>query len=559
MFKKFQEAVGIEIGDGLIKAVFIRSHATENQLIAYEAAKVNFIEGRDGLIKAIKEVLEKIPLNPKKHKINISVSGESVVVRDIHWPQMSDVEIKKALQFEVERQVHFKLDEIVFDYYSVLDKTVAETKTRVVLIAAKKNLIDNYTTLITDSGYISGFVEVDTFSLMNCFYASGPQLDPAKTVAIINVGLEVTNIDIIKGKIVGLTKDAFVAWNNLIDALPENIELDFNNISNLKGLSGSDDIYELCSFIMNALSNQISRTIEFFESQGQDSVSEIFLSGRIALFKNLDKYLESVLGLKITLWNPLSNIKLSVPVTKRKEIEDNSLMLALCVGLACWRHFYIDLSVKKAEVKKNVFEQFISKYKEFFQVAGIFIFFLLSVWVVLFSQIKIKNVNRLRLERQNQQVIQVLRDIDQLKEGRKKLEGHMTVVQALFSHRILWSRTLYEISRCVPENLWITDLAFADLRPEELAQTSFALNILKELTSATLSGFEGKSKLMVIFIKGQVYAPTNDQMLSVLNKFINDMKDNERFGNDFKNVELIRTYHQKVVESNVMRFEMECF
>ena len=72
-----------------------------------------------GIINAVQHVLNELGVNKKKHKVNISVSGESVMVRDIHWPQMTDEEIRKALKFEVERQVHYKAEEIVFDYYSI--------------------------------------------------------------------------------------------------------------------------------------------------------------------------------------------------------------------------------------------------------------------------------------------------------------------------------------------------------------------------------------------------------------------------------------------------------
>ena len=179
MFKKARKSIGLEIGDGLVKAMCIRSTPKENKLLGFEMVTVNFREGRQGIVNAMIEVLKRLNLK-KKDKINISVSGESVMVRDIHWPQMSDEEIRKALKFEVERQVHYKTDEIVFDYYSVIDKSIADTKTRVVLVAAKKDLIENYSSLVESAGYKCGFVEVDTFSLLNCFYVNGPEVPADK-------------------------------------------------------------------------------------------------------------------------------------------------------------------------------------------------------------------------------------------------------------------------------------------------------------------------------------------------------------------------------------------
>ena len=558
-FKKDRGSVGLEIGDGLVKAMYIQSSDKENKLLGFEVAKVNFREGRNGIIKAIKEVLSKLPINPKKCRVNISVSGESVVVRDIHWPQMSEEEIKKALKFEVERQVHYKMEEIVFDYYSVLDKSVAETKTRVVLIAAKKDLIENYASLVTESGYNCGFVEVDTFSLLNCFYLNGPEVKAEKTIAIINVGEEVTNIDIVKGKIVGLTKDAFVAWNNLMDALPDNFQLDFSNIAVLKGMLGSDDIYELCSFIMNALSNQIRRTIEFFEGQGQDTVDEIFLCGKVAMFKNLDKHLQEVLGLKVTLWDPISKITFDPKLFKKNSPKENSLMLALCTGLAAYRCFNINLFAGAPSAKQGKVRQLVSQYREFLNAGVIFVFILFGLWLTLLSQIKIKEANQKKLAKENEKILKIVQDVEDLKKGRQMLKGHVLVAKALFSRRVLWSQKLYEISKCVPADVWIIDLALEDLLSKKESLADSLLNTLSNLSDNIVQQDDKDRKNRVVFIKGIVYSDSNDKMLSVINKFISNLNNNRTFNEDFKHVELIRTYNRKVLETDVMQFEVECF
>lgn len=556
MFQKQKNAIGLEIGDGLVKAMHIISSNKENKLIGFEMVEVNFRDGRQGIVNAMKEVLGRLGLK-KNDKVNISVSGESVMVRDIHWPQMTNEEIRKALKFEVERQVHYKNDEIVFDYYSVMDKSIAETKTRVILVAAKKDLIENYSSLIQSSGYKCGFIEVDTFSLLNAFYINGPEVAPEKTIAIINIGLEVTNIDIIRGKIVGLTKDAFVAWNNLVDALPEEVELDFDNVTALKGLMGTDDVYELVLFIMNALSNQVRRTIEFYESQGRDTVEEIYLCGKLAMYKNMDKYLQNILGLKVIIWNPISKISYKPKLFEGKNIKENSLMLALCSGLACRRAFDIDLTTSKKAEQRNVVLGFLIEYRALFYTALVVVCFLVGLWVILLSQLKVKENRKQELLLENQKLNEIIKDIESLNQGRMLLGEHMSVAKALLSHRLLWSQKLYEISKNISSEMWLKEIDIKELSGAAARDNTAHLGVLADGSVAPEVAVEVRTPLVLI-IKGIVYSESSKNLLGEINQFVSNLNNDEGFKNDFNKIELKRSYLDKFGETPVMNFRIEC-
>ncbi len=556
MFQKHKNSIGLEIGDGLVKAMHIISTPKENKLVGFDMVEVNFREGRQGIVNAMKEVLGRLGLN-KKDKINISVSGESVMVRDIHWPQMTDEEIRKALKFEVERQVHYKAEEIVFDYYSVLDKSIAETKTRVILVAAKKDLIENYSSLIESAGYKCGFVEVDTFSLLNCFYINGPEVPPEKTIAIINVGLEVTNIDIIKGKIVGLTKDAFVAWSNLVDALPDDVELDFDNVTALKGLMGTDDVYELSLFIMNALSNQVRRTIEFYESQGRDTVEEIYLCGKLAMYKNLDKYLQNILGLKVTIWNPIANVSCSPKFFEEKKLKEKAIMLALCSGLACRRAFEIDLTTARKAEQRSKLMSFIIEQKALVYTAVVVLFFLVGLWVILLSQIKVKENRKRELLLENQKLNEILKDIEKLKQGRMILGEHMSVAKTLLSHRLLWSKKLYEISKSVTKEMWLKEIYIKEISPSSAARETTPLGLGADFPGSGQAEAADRPQLVLI-IKGVVYSESSKNLLGQINKFIGNLNNDPGFKKDFDKIELKRSYRDKVADMPIMNFRIEC-
>jgi len=546
MFRYYNKFVSIEIGDGLVKAMYIMSNAKESRLIDFAMIAVNFRQGRNGIVKAIKDVLQKMQINSKKVRINICVSGESVVVRDIRWPQMNDIEIRKALRFEVERQVNCKIEDVVFDYYSVLDEQIDETKTRLVLVAAKKNLIENYIGLLSLAGYRTKLVEVDTFSLLNCFYLNAPENVLTKTITVLNVGMEVTNIDIIKGKIVGLTKDAFVAWGNLIDALPKDVVLDFNNISALKGINGSNDIYDLCIFIVNALFNQVRRAIEFYENQNsEDSVEAIFLCGRIAMFKNLDKYLQNLLGLKVTIWNPIAKLKYNPKLVKKEILQKNALMLAICTGLACHRYFKINLSPVNKKIKESAIIGIFSKNRKLFLSAAAVCVFLFALWLLLFIHVQIKKADEISLKTKSLRLQKISAELNELNSVREILGENVQIFSKVFLHKIYWSKKLYEINKFMPQDIWLTDLYLNNVSAgHEKGNPAVAANSLQ--------------KVMTLVIKGKVYCENNDKMLSVINQLVTNLKDVPSFSNDFSKIALIRSSRELIGESFVMCFEIQC-
>ncbi|MCM8812984.1 MAG: type IV pilus assembly protein PilM [Candidatus Omnitrophica bacterium] len=558
MAAKQQISIGLEIGDGLVKAMEIVASPRQSEVKNYAKVPVNFREGKDGIVKAIKEVMLKI--NAKKNAaVNIAISGESVIVRDIHWPEMAEADIRKALQFEVERQTNAKAEEIIFDYCATQDKTLAETKTRVLLVAAKKDLIENYTSLVAGSGYACNIVEVDTFSLLNCFLVNGPSVAADRTVAVVNIGMEVTNIDILRGKSVGLTKDAFVAWSNLVDALPPEIELDFNNAAQLKGVFGSDDIYELCLFITNALSNQIRRTIEFYESQGRYSVEEVYLCGRMARYKNLDKYLQNILGLKVTIWNPLGALKCAKQVNEQ-ELAEDALMLAVCTGLASRKTFPINLNTaggeKKAVKKENVIWQQVVKYKVFVAAYTVLFFFMIAVWVIISNQVAFKKRLIQELTDKNREMLEVVEEVKNLEAMRGTFTGQVAMVRAIFSQRINWSKKLSAVSRSIPREICLTDFAVKEINKPSQQSITKLTDILQHMDMSQAGGAVARMP-QLLTLKGIVAAAESD-MLSALNEFLNNLKKDEAFSRDFMSVDLVRTYQDEIDKRPVMRFEIAC-
>jgi len=100
-------------------------------------------------------------------------------------------------------------------------------------------------------------------------------------------------------------------------------------------------IYNAISPRLFELAGEIARSVEFLMSQRQDVVvDEVYLLGGGSLLKDLDKFLQTQLGVPVVRLNPFKYMDAS-PVTSRMGrdyVEQVAPVFAVAVGLALWAY-----------------------------------------------------------------------------------------------------------------------------------------------------------------------------------------------------------------------------
>ena len=207
---------------------------------------------------------------------------------------MTKEELSKSLQFEAEKYLPFKIEEIFFDW-QVLEQSTEKMK--VLLCAVKKDFAEEKIKIVEEAGLEVQLIDIDTLCLANSFCFNNPS--ESKTVCLLNIGTELTNLSIVR-----------------------------------KGMSCLARDIESSISAPESLINEIGRCFDFYESQYGEGVDKIYLSGGA---DNLDlkKFLEQKLNIEIDFWNPLKSIQ---PVSERingfEEIEKRKSEFAIAVGLA---------------------------------------------------------------------------------------------------------------------------------------------------------------------------------------------------------------------------------
>ena len=154
----------------------------------------------------------------------------------------------------------------------------------VLLVAAKKEKIADYTGVIAQAGRSAVVVDVDAFALQNA-YEVNYGIDPNAVVVLLNAGASATNINILQGDQSVFTRDISIGGNAYTEALQRELNLPFETADALKrGLPVDGVTYDDARPVLRAVTEnvmlEIQKTFDFFKATAaSDKIDRIMLSG----------------------------------------------------------------------------------------------------------------------------------------------------------------------------------------------------------------------------------------------------------------------------------------
>ena len=90
--------------------------------------------------------------------------------------------------------------------YQILQDATVDDQMDVLLVAAKKDLVDDYVTVVAEAGLNLGIMDVDAFALGN-MYEANYDMSSTDAVALVNIGAAVSNICVMSGGSPIFTRD----------------------------------------------------------------------------------------------------------------------------------------------------------------------------------------------------------------------------------------------------------------------------------------------------------------------------------------------------------------
>ncbi|RMH69841.1 MAG: type IV pilus assembly protein PilM [Gemmatimonadetes bacterium] len=340
-FKKVTPAVGLDIGSHLIKVVELKKsgkgYSLENfgvKPLLPEAIVEGEIMDRDLVIETIRELWEETGLKTK-HVVT-SVSGRAVIMKPITMDKMKEEEAREAIRWEAEQHVPFDIDEVYLDL-QIIDDQSSDRQMSVLLVAAKRDMINTRVDLIREAGLVPVIIDLDNFAMMNSYeenYGISPE-----TIALIDVGSEVSNLIVIREGHPIFQKEIFVAGKTFTEAIQRNLNQTYEtSIALLKGEPvddvSPDELQPILESVVEDLANSIDRSFSFVRTASADGVDRIVLSGGNARIVGLADYLGQHHGVPVEIANPLKTVDYDIDIFRGEDPEQIAPLLMVGIGLA---------------------------------------------------------------------------------------------------------------------------------------------------------------------------------------------------------------------------------
>jgi type IV pilus assembly protein PilM len=343
--KRKSSTVGLDIGSSLIKVIEI-DHSGGRPTVTHfglhtlppEAIVEGEIMDRDLVIEGIRSCMEKAGVTSTD--VVSAISGRAVIVKKVVMDKMSPSDAQEAIFWEAEQHVPFDIDDVCLDF-QILKDDVGANQMEVLLVAAKKDMVNTHASLIRDAGLTPAIMDVDSFAVQNCFEqgrrGTGAD-DSKKVIGLLNIGSDVTNINIIQDESPHFTRDISIGSNNFAEAIQKDMGVGYEEAhAIISGNLGSHDPAKVKELIRQAakdLSLGIERSISFLKAAGDaDTIDEVVLSGGGANIPFLKEILAEKHGITLTIHNPLAGIEHYEGVFGEHEAEIDTIAPLLTVGI----------------------------------------------------------------------------------------------------------------------------------------------------------------------------------------------------------------------------------
>jgi type IV pilus assembly protein PilM len=345
VFRRAKTLVGLDIGSSAVKAVELKASGKTYKVTAFGAESIppdSIVDGAiiDGaaVADAIKRLFESRKIQTSD--VAASLSGNAVIVKKITLPVMTESELTESIYWEAEQYIPFEIQDVNLDY-QILDAGGADAKgtMEVLLVAAKKEKIADYTGVIAQAGRTPVVVDVDAFALQNA-YEVNYGLEPDKIVVLLNAGASAININVLQGDQSVFTRDISIGGNAYTEAVQKELGLAFEAAEQLKkGIPVDGATFEDAQPVLRAVTEnvllEVQKTLEFFKAAASvDHIDRVVLSGGVSRVEGLRERLQERLQAPVEHFDPFKVVAWDAKKLGGTDAADVSATAAVAVGLA---------------------------------------------------------------------------------------------------------------------------------------------------------------------------------------------------------------------------------
>jgi len=338
--------VGVDIGSASIKACLVKETRKGLGLVRLGYVPLGpqvIVDGQVMDAGAVVEALGKVFADAKirQRECALSVSGQSVIIRKITVPMMTPAELDEQIQWEAEQHIPFDIKDVQVDY-QVLRTRPEASQMDLLLVAAKKDRIEDYAQLARNAKLKPVVCDVDSFTVQNLFeYSRG--LPEDKTIALINVGASFSSLSIIANGVHVFPREIANGGNAVTEEIQKQLGIPFEQAEAYK-CGGSDparggmvpqQVVQILEAATDSIAAEIQRSIDFYlATSGEGEIARIYVTGGTANLPALAKAIERRARAPVEAWSPIEKVSVEAKEVDAQLLTQRAAQLSVALGLS---------------------------------------------------------------------------------------------------------------------------------------------------------------------------------------------------------------------------------
>ena len=294
------------------------------------------------IVSTIKDLLARHKVRTKDAVV--AVAGNSVIIKRISLPLMTQDELEESITWEAEQYIPFDVNDVNIDVHILKGQADEAGQMEVLLVAARKELVNEYTSLVLEAGLKPAVIDVAAFALENMY--SLYQDTVTEPVALVNVGAATVNINVLRNGASAFTRDVGMGGRAYTEEIQRALNVSYEEAEEFK-IGGGDrdraavvpeEVERVLSMVSENIATEVHRSLDFFLStSGGAAMRQVWLSGGAAPTPGLATSLQRLCGCPVGVIDPFKHIQVDERAFNPKFLKDVACQAAVAVGLGLRR------------------------------------------------------------------------------------------------------------------------------------------------------------------------------------------------------------------------------
>jgi len=341
--------IAIDIGTSAVKMVEMSGRGSKQlraiglEMLPTGAVVDGTIQDVDSVGRVIKELLRKLKISATGRRAALAVSGSNVIVKRVAVDIAKGTEIGEQVFYEAEQHFQHDMSDLYFDYHEIKNAPNQDGKKPLILVGAKREMVENHIASIRNAGLRAGVVDAEVFSINNMFEYNYGRSEGL--IVLINIGASSTQVSLIAQGVYLYTRDISIGGQDYTRQIMEVMGVERDNAESLKisasmgDASTPPEVQKALAATNDQLVAEIRTTIDYFFSSGEaapdlGSLTGAFLSGGGSRILGLDAALAYNLGVHVKTINPFYRVEINPKRFQMDYLLMQGHLYGVAVGLA---------------------------------------------------------------------------------------------------------------------------------------------------------------------------------------------------------------------------------